>query len=135
MDANCLAPALFRYVEDCSKIVGNERGMIEITTVLIGPLQTVITQGPGKSIEIDRVVGADRIVSDRQLEKQGYERATDNANAAKIASALHRWNFSIFGADLFGVPSRLRKGSKLAPALDHAERDVFEVIYRANCRN
>jgi hypothetical protein len=93
--------------------------MIEVAAVLVSPLKPVLAQDFGEAIKKYGVVGADRIVSDRKLEKQGYECATDNAHAAKIASAVHHWNFSSFGADAIqaepSVPLAMR-GSAFASA-------------------
>ena len=98
MDAGCLAPVLFRNLKDCPKIVSDQRRVIEVPAVGIGPLEAMIVQCPREPVEINRVVCANGVVGNGELQKKGQERTTDYANAAKIALALHRWNFSSFGA-------------------------------------
>lgn len=89
MDPNVLTPVFLGQGVDGSQEISGQRRMIEDAAVLISPFQTVLVQNFGEAIKNYRVVGADGIVRDRELQGQRDERERENADRAQIAFGFH----------------------------------------------
>jgi hypothetical protein len=72
--------------------------MIEIATVRVSPFQPVFVQNFGEAVKEDGVVGADRVVGNRELERSGDKGERDDKRRAQIASGAHALGSSSFDA-------------------------------------
>src|SRR5437588_1833079 len=98
MNAEILAPALFGQSEDAAQIVSGQRGMIKVTAVLVSPLKSMFAQHFRETIEEHSVVGADRVVGDREFQRHRDERDRDNERSTQIAVGVHPCDSSSFSA-------------------------------------
>lgn len=98
METELLAPALLGQRENAAQIISGQWRMIKVATVLISPFKTVLTQNLGEAIKEYGVIGANRVVSDREFQGHRDERKRDNARCAQIARGIHSQDSSSFGA-------------------------------------
>src|SRR5215831_7669843 len=93
MNAEILAPMFFGDREDPAQEISGERRMIEIAAVFVSPLQAMLVQNFSEAVKENGIVGADRVVGERELQRHRDKRERDDESRAQIASGAHARRF------------------------------------------
>src|SRR5262249_16731714 len=92
--------------EDPAQEISGERRMIEIAAVFVSPLQAMLVQNFSEAVKENGIVGADRVVGERELQRHRDKRERDDASLAQIATAGHARRFEQLQRLRGGIASR-----------------------------
>src|ERR1043166_7652097 len=84
MNPEILAPVLFGQQKDAAQKVGGQWRMIEIAAVRISPFESMFVQHFGEAVKENGIVGADRVIGEREFQRHRDERQRDDKRRAQI---------------------------------------------------